>query len=87
MLESEISGKTNRVFHFISWDFVNKQYVVGLRLYYETKYPVVKTIYIDFETISFLFKRLTEVISLLNKFNNYETKPVKIILQLFDFRK
>ena len=77
MLESEISGKTNRVFLSISWDSVNKQYVVGLRVYYEPKYPFVETIYIDFETISLLFKRLQVVISLLNKFNNYEIKPVK----------
>ena len=76
MLESEISGKTNRVFLSISWDSVNKQYVVGLRVYYGPKYPFVETIYIDFETISLLFKRLPEVISLLNKFNNYEIKPV-----------
>ena len=77
MLESEISGKTNRVFLFISWDSVKKQYVVGLRVYYGPKYPFVETIYIDFETISLLFKRLPEVISLLNKFNNFEIKPVK----------
>ena len=37
MLESEISGKTNRVFLSISWDSVNKQYVVGLRVYYGPK--------------------------------------------------
>ena len=77
MLESEISGKNNRVFLSISWDSVNKQYVVGLRVYYGPKYPFVETIYIDFETISLLFNRLPEVISLLNKFNNYEIKPVK----------
>ena len=77
ILESEISGKTNRVFHSISWDSVNKQYVVGLRVYYGPKYPFVQTIYIDFETISLLFKRLPEVISLLNKFNNYKIKLVK----------
>ena len=77
MLESEISGKTNRVFLSISWDSINKQYVVGLRVYYGPKYSFVKTIYIDFKTISLLFKRLPEVISLLNKFNNYEIKPVK----------
>ena len=77
MLESKISGKNNRVFLSISWDSVNKQYVVGLRVYYGPKYPFVETIYIDFDTISFLCKRLPEVISLLNKFNNYEIKPVK----------
>ena len=76
MLESEISGKINRVFLVISWDSVKKQYEVGLRVYYGPKYPFVETIYIDFETISLLFKRLSEVISLLNKFNNYEIKPV-----------
>ena len=76
MLESEISGKTNRVFLSISWDSVNKQYVIGLRVYYGPKYQFVETIYIDFETISLLFKRHAEVISLLNKFNNYEIKPV-----------
>ena len=77
MLESEISGKTTRVFLSISWDSVNKQYVVGLRVYYGPKYSFVETIYFDFETISLFFKRLPEVISLLNKFNNYEIKPVK----------
>ena len=76
MLESEISGKTNRVFPSISWDSVNKQYVVGLRVYYGPKYPFVETIYNDFETISLLFKRFLEEISFLNKFNNYEIKPV-----------
>ena len=77
MLESEISGKINSVFLFISWDSVNKQYVVGFRKYYGPKYLFVETIYIDFETISLFFQRLPEVISLLNKFNNYEIKPVK----------
>ena len=77
MLESEISGKSNRVFLSISSDTVNKQYVVGLRVNYGPKYPFVETIYIDFETISLLFKRIPQVISLLNKFNNYEIKPVK----------
>ena len=77
ILESEISVKTNRVFLSISWHSVNKQYVVGLRVYYGPKYPFVETIYIDFETISLRFNRLPEVISLLNKFNNYEIKPLK----------
>ena len=77
MLESEISGKTNRVILTISWDSVNKQYVLGLRVYYGPKYPFFETIYIDFETISLLFKRLPEVISHINKFTNYEIKPVK----------
>ena len=76
MLESEISGKTNRVFLSISWDSVNKQYVVGLRVYYKPKYPIVKNIYIDFET-SLLFKRLSEIIIFLNNFNNYKITPVK----------
>ena len=67
-----MSGKTNRVFLSISWDSVNKQYVVGLRLYSGPKYPYVKTIYINFETISLFFKRLPEVISLLYNFNNSE---------------
>ena len=30
ILESVITGKINRVFLSISWDSVNKQYVVGL---------------------------------------------------------
>ena len=77
MLKSEISGKTNRVFLSISWDSVNKQYVVYLRVYYGPKYPFVETIYFDFETIFLLCMQLPEVISLLNKFNNYEIKPVK----------
>ena len=55
MLESEIFGKTNRVFLSISWDLVNKQYVVSFRVYYRPKYLFVEAIYIDFETIS-LFK-------------------------------
>ena len=77
MLESEISGKINRVFLSISWDSVNKQCVVGLRVYYETKYPFFEITYIDFETISILFKRFPTVISLLTKFNNFEIKQVK----------
>ena len=48
MLESEISGKTSLVFLSISWVTINKQYVVGLRVYYRPKYPFVETIYIDF---------------------------------------
>ena len=56
MLESEISGKINRVFISISWDTVNNQYVVGLRVYYGAKYPFVETIYIDFKTISTVLK-------------------------------
>ena len=77
MLESEISGDSCRTFVSIAWDTANKHYVLGLRLYYGPKYPAVETIYIYFETISLLFKRLPEVISLRNKFNNYEIKPVK----------
>ena len=77
MLESEISCKINRVFLSICWDSVNKQYIVGLQVCYGPKYPFVETIYIDFETITLLYKRLPEVISLLNKFNNYKIKPVK----------
>ena len=50
---------------------------MGLRVYYGPKYPFVETIYIDFETSSLFFKRLSEVISFLNKFNNYEINPVK----------
>ena len=65
------------MFLYFSWDSVKKEYVVGLRVYYGPKFPFVETIYIDLETISFLFKRLPEVINLLNKFNNYEIKPVK----------
>ena len=74
MLESEISGKCGRTFLSIGWDTVNKQYVLGLRVYYGPQYPVVETICIDVETISLLFKRLPEVISILNKFNTSEIK-------------
>ena len=77
MLESKISGKINLVFLSISWDSVNNKYVVGLRVYYRPKYPFVEIIYIDFETISILVKRLPEVISLLNKLNNFEITRVK----------
>ena len=77
MLESKIFGKTNSVFLSISWDSINKQFVVGFWVYNGSKYPYVKTLYIDFETIFRFFKWLPVVISLLNKFNNYEIKPVK----------
>ena len=77
MLECEISGKCGQTFRSISWDTVNKQYVMGIRVYYRSIYPAVKTIYIDFKTISLLFQRLREVITLLNKFNNYEIKPLR----------
>ena len=76
MLESEISGKCGRTFLSIGWDTVNKQCVLGFRVYYGPQYPAVVTIYIDFETISLLIKRLPEVISILNKFNTSEIKPL-----------
>ena len=76
MLESDISGKCGRTFISIGWNTVNKQYVIGLRVYYGPQYPAVEKIYIDCETISLLFKRLPEVISILNKFNNFEIKPL-----------
>ena len=76
MLESEMSGKCGRTFLSIGWDTVNKQYILGLRVYYGPQYPAVETIYIDFETISLLIKRLPEVISILNKFNTSEIKPL-----------
>ena len=83
MLESKISGKRCRTFRSIAWDTVNKQYVVGLRVYYGPKFAAVETIYIDFETITMLFKRLPEAISLLNKFNNFEIKEVKNLFAAF----
>ena len=76
MLESDISGKCGRTFISIGWDTVNKQYVIGLRVYYWPQYPAVETIYIDCDKISLLFKRLPEVISILNMFNNFEFKPL-----------
>ena len=45
-------------------------------MYYGPQYPAVKTIYIDFATMFFLIKRLPEVISIQNKFNNCEIKPL-----------
>ena len=76
-LECEISGKCGRTFLTISWDTVNKQYVMGIRVYYGLIYPAVETIYIDFETIFLLFQLLPKVITLLNKFNNYKIKPIR----------
>ena len=76
ILESKISCKINRVFFYFSCDSINKQYVVGLRVYYRHEFSFVKTIYIDFNIFSLLFKRLPKVISLLNKFNNYKIKAV-----------
>ena len=77
MLEGEISGKSCRTFQSIDWETVNKQYVVGFRVYYGDKYPAYKTIVIDFQTIVIFFKRLPEVISFVKKFNNFKIKPVK----------
>ena len=87
MLESEINGKCGRHFLSINWDTVNKQYVMGSRVYSGSNYPAVETIYIYFETITFLFQRLREVISLLNKFNNYKIMPLQYYCGIFDFVK
>ena len=54
MLEIEIVGKCGQTFLSIGWDTVNKQYALGLLVYYGPQYPAVETIYIDFETIFLL---------------------------------
>ena len=76
MLESEISGKCGRIFFSIGWDTVNKQYVLGLRVYFGQQYPYIETININFETISLLIKRLPKIISILNIFNTTEIEPL-----------
>ena len=75
-LESEISGKCGRILFSIKLDRVNKQYVLGFRVYNGPPYIAVETIYIDFETISLLIKRLLEVICILNKFDTFKIKPL-----------
>ena len=76
MLESAISGKCGLTFLSIGWDTVNKQYVLGIRVYYGPRYFAVETIYIDFETIFLLIKRLPEVFSILNKSNTSKIIPL-----------
>ena len=77
MLESDISGKCGLTFRSISWDAVEKQYVMVIRVHYKSNYRALETIYLDFETISLLYKRHPEVISLLNNFNNHQIKPLR----------
>lgn len=76
MLECDISGKIDRSFLHISWDKINKQYALGLRVYYGQAVPIIETLYIDYETTSLLYQRLPEVLSILNKFNKHEIKPL-----------
>jgi len=77
MLECDISGKTDRTYLHISWDPINKQYALGLRVFSGRVASSVETIYLDSATTSLLFQRLPEVISLLNKFNTNEIKPLQ----------
>ena len=77
MLESDISGKSDRTYLHISWEPIVKQYALGLRVFSGRAYPNTETIYLDYETTSNLQQRLPEVISLLNKFNTHETKPIQ----------
>jgi hypothetical protein len=76
MLECDISGKTDRSFLHISWDAVNKQYALGLRVYNGRAQQTSETIYLDFETTSLMYQTLPEVLSILNKFNNHEITPL-----------
>ena len=77
MLECDISGQSDRTYLHISWDTIKKQYALGVRVYNGRAVPSIETIYFDFETTSHVYQRLPEVLSLLNKFNNHEIKPVQ----------
>ena len=80
MLECQISGKSDRIYLHISWNPINKQYALGLRFCSgvgSSCISYVETIYIDAETTSLFFQRIQEAVTLLNKFNNHEIKPLK----------
>ena len=77
MLVCDISGKIGRTFLHVCWDPINKQYGIGLRVWNAGAVPTTETIYIDFETTSLLYQRLPEVVSILNKFNTHEIKPLQ----------
>ena len=77
MLECDISGKADRTYLHISWDPIIKQYALGLRVFTGRVGSSMETIYFDSETTSRLYQRLPEVLSLLNKFNNHEIKPLQ----------
>jgi hypothetical protein len=80
MLECEISGNTDRIYLHISWNPINKQYALGLRFCcgVGTSFiSYVETIYLDAAITSLFFQRIQEAITLLNKFNNHEIKPLK----------
>jgi len=77
MLKCKISGIFRRNFLHVSWDPINKQSGLGLRVWNGVAVPTTETIYIDFETTSLLSQRLPEVVSILNKFNTYEIKPLQ----------
>ena len=76
MLESDISSTSVHTFLSISWDTVNKKYVLGIRVHYGSGHPAIETIYIDLQVVFLIFQRLPEVISLLNKFSHFHVKPV-----------
>jgi hypothetical protein len=77
MLECDISGKIDRTYLHISWDPINKQYALGVRVFSGRVGSSLETTYLDFATTSLLNQRLPEAISLLNKFNNHEIKPLQ----------
>ena len=83
MLECEISGKIGRAFLHVSWDPINKQYGLGLRVWNGKAHPAPETIYIDFKTTSLLYQRLPEVMSILNKFNSHEIKSLQNYLGVY----
>lgn len=77
MLECDISGKSDRTYLHISWDPINKQYALGVRVFTGRVGSSMETIYFDSETTSLLYQHLPEVLSLLNKFNTHEIKPLQ----------
>ena len=78
MLEIQIiDNETTRIYCSISWDVANKQYVLGLRVYYVKESRVCETLYLDNRTLGSITQREPEVCRLLNTFNSHHTKPVK----------
>ena len=75
-MKCDIFAKTNPTFIHISWDTINKKYALGLRVYDGMANKSIETIYFDFETSSLLYNRLPEALSILDKFNNYDIKPL-----------
>ena len=83
MLECDISGKIGRTFLHISWDPIDKQYALGVRVFTGRVGSLMATIYLDSATTSLLYQRLLEILSQLNKFNTHEIKPVQNYVAAF----